>query len=137
MVFEKAVAVQPRTPKMSLSSAQEALLTGMVTSANLNLRNIVETDDTQTLITATKTLCKTLDELMVQISESRKDDDQLLSKCDILREKLGMLLEALRDEETGAHAGDDLLATISSIISKSAAASPNASTTRSPSASLL
>ncbi|XP_018796299.1 PREDICTED: diacylglycerol kinase eta isoform X4 [Bactrocera latifrons] len=131
MVFEKAVAVQPKTPKMSLSSAQEALLTGMVTSANLNLRNIVETDDSQTLITATKTLCETLDELMVQISESRKDDEQLLVKCDILREKLAMLLEALREEETGAHAGDDLLTTISSIISKSAAASPTASTTAS------
>ncbi|XP_049317684.1 diacylglycerol kinase eta isoform X3 [Bactrocera dorsalis] len=137
MVFEKAVAVQPKTPKMSLSSAQEALLTGMVTSANLNLRNIVETDDSQTLITATKTLCETLDELMVQISESRKDDEQLLVKCDILREKLAMLLEALREEETGAHAGDDLLTTISSIISKSAAASPTASTTPSTSASLL
>nr|XP_036234017.1 diacylglycerol kinase eta isoform X4 [Bactrocera oleae] len=137
MVFEKAVAVQPKTPKMSLSSTQEALLTGMVTSANLNLRNIVETDDTETLIAATKTLCETLDELMMQISESRKDDEQLFVKCDILREKLGMLLEALREEETGAHAGDDLLTTISSIISKSAAASPIASATPSTSASLL
>ncbi|XP_049305462.1 diacylglycerol kinase eta-like [Bactrocera dorsalis] len=137
MVLEKAVGVQPKTPKMSLSSAQEALLTGMVTSANLNLRNIVETDDSQTLITATKTLCETLDKLMVQISESRKDDEQLPVKCDILREKLAMLLEALREEETGAHSGDDLLTKISGIISESAAASPNASTTPSTSASLL
>ncbi|XP_053969268.1 diacylglycerol kinase eta-like isoform X1 [Anastrepha ludens] len=137
MVFEKAIAVQPKTPKMSLSSAQEALLTGMVTAANLNLRSIVETEDAQTLVTATKTLCETLDELMLQICESRKDDEQLAIKCEILREKLGMLLDALREEETGVHAGDDLLATISSIIAKSASNSPTASPTPSPSSSLL
>ncbi|XP_036329541.1 diacylglycerol kinase eta-like isoform X1 [Rhagoletis pomonella] len=137
MVFEKAIAVQPKTPKMSLSSAQEALLTGMVTAANLNLRSIVETDDTQTLVAATKTLCETLDELMVQICESRKDDEQLTIKCDILREKLSMLLDALREEETGVHAGDDLLTTISNIIAKSAPTSPTASPTPSPSSSLL
>ncbi|XP_067638682.1 diacylglycerol kinase eta isoform X4 [Eurosta solidaginis] len=139
MVFEKAIAVQPKTPKMSLSSAQEALLTGMVTAANLNLRSIVETDDTQTLVAATKTLCETLDELMVQICESRKEDEQLALKCDILREKLGMLLDALREEETGVHAGDDLLTTINSFIEKGAAAanSPIASPTPSPSASSL
>ncbi|XP_036330507.1 diacylglycerol kinase eta-like [Rhagoletis pomonella] len=137
MVFEKAIAVQPKTPKMSLSSAQEALLTGMITAANLNLRSIVETDDTQTLVTATKTLCETLDELMVQICESRRDDEQLTIKCDILREKLSMLLDALREEETGVHAGDDLLTTISNIIAKSAPTPPTASPTPSPSSSLL
>ncbi|XP_004518470.1 diacylglycerol kinase eta isoform X2 [Ceratitis capitata] len=137
MVFEKAVALHPKTPKMSLSSAQEALLTGMVDTANVNLVNIVETDDSQTLLTATKTLCETIDELMVQICESRKEDEQLSIKCDILREKLNMLLEALREEECGAHSGDDMLATINSIISRSAAASPTCSTTPSTSASLL
>lgn len=124
MVFEKAIAMAPKAPKMSLTSDQEALLTGMVTSANLNLRSIVETEDRQTLINATKTLCETIDELMIQICENRKDDEQLAMKCDILRQKLNMLLDALKEEETGAHTGDDLLATISSIIAKSAPSSP-------------
>ncbi|XP_037950398.1 diacylglycerol kinase eta isoform X4 [Teleopsis dalmanni] len=132
MVFEKAIAVQPKTPKMSLSSAQEALLTGMVTSANQNLRSIVETDDIQTLITSTKTLCETIDELMSQICENRKDDEQLIMKCDILRQKLHMLLDALKEEETGVHTGDDLLSTISSIIARSAPETLTPSPTTTP-----
>lgn len=122
MVFEKAIAVHPKTPKMSLSNAQEALLTGMVTSVNQQLSSIVETEDTLTLIASTKTLCETIDELLVRICENRKEDEQLSMKCDILRQKLSMLLDALKEEETGEHNGDDLLSTINSIISRSSPA---------------
>ncbi|XP_037809708.1 diacylglycerol kinase eta isoform X6 [Lucilia sericata] len=124
MVFEKAISMQPKVPKMSLSSEQEALLTGMVTAANENLRSIVETDDLPTLMSATKTLCETIDDLLERMCEHRKEDDQLTVKCDILRQKLNMLLDALKEEENGSHNGDDLFATISSIIAKSAPSSP-------------
>ncbi|XP_013118346.1 diacylglycerol kinase eta isoform X2 [Stomoxys calcitrans] len=124
MVFEKAVSVHPKMPKMSLSSEQEALLTGMVTAANENLRSIVETDDLPTLMSATKTLCETIDDLLERMCEHRKEDDQLTLKCDILRQKVNMLLDALKEEETGSHNGDDLLSTINSIIAKSAPNSP-------------
>ncbi|XP_046804987.1 diacylglycerol kinase eta isoform X7 [Lucilia cuprina] len=124
MVFEKAISMQPKVPKMSLSSEQEALLTGMVTAANENLRSIVETDDLPTLMSATKTLCETIDDLLERMCEHRKEDDQLTVKCDILRQKLNMLLDALKEEENGSHSGDDLFATISSIIAKSAPSSP-------------
>lgn len=101
MVFEKAISVSvSKAPKMSLSSEQEALLTGMLTSANENLRSIVETDDVQILINATKTLCETIDELLEQMCEHRKNDEQLTAKCDILMQKLNMLLDALRAEES-------------------------------------
>lgn len=124
MVFEKAIAVQPKMPKMSLSSEQEALLTGMITSANENLRSIVETDDLPTLMSATKTLCETIDDLLERMCENRKEDDQLTVKCDILRQKVNMLLDALKEEENGSHSGDEFLATINNIIAKSAPNSP-------------
>lgn len=125
MVFEKAIAVQPKVPKMSLSSELEALLTGMVTAANENLRSIVETDDLPTLIAATKTLCETIDDLLERMCDHHKEDDQLTVKCDILRQKLNMLLDALKDEENGSHSGDELLASISNMSLSTAAPSPS------------
>ncbi|XP_068156748.1 diacylglycerol kinase eta isoform X4 [Drosophila tropicalis] len=118
MVFEKAIAV-PKIPKMSITTEQEALLTGMVTSANHHLRFIVETNDTQTLIASTRSLCDTVDDLVARISEHHKEDEQLAMKCDILKQKLNMLLDALQEEEMGAHTGDDLIATIRSLIARS------------------
>ncbi|EDW55274.1 GM10981 [Drosophila sechellia] len=123
MVFEKAIPV-PKTPKMSISTEQEAMLTGMVTSANHHLRFIVETNDTQTLISSTRNLCDTVDDLVCRISEHHKDDEQLAVKCDILRQKLNMLLDALQEEEIGAHSGDDLIATIRSLIARSIPVTP-------------
>ncbi|KAH8294901.1 hypothetical protein KR018_004265 [Drosophila ironensis] len=118
MVFEKAIAV-PKGPKMSITTEQETLLTNMVTSTNHHLRLIVETNDTQTLISSTQTLCETIDDLVTRISEYRKDDEQLSIKCDILKEKLSMLMDALQEEEMGAHTGDDLIATIRNLIERS------------------
>ncbi|XP_034487795.1 diacylglycerol kinase eta isoform X1 [Drosophila innubila] len=115
MVFEKAISV-PKIPKMSITTEQEALLTGMVTTANHHLRFIVETNETQTLISSTRTLCDTVDELVTRICDHHKDDEQLTLKCDILRQKLNMLLDALQEEEMGTHSGDDLIATIRSLI---------------------
>lgn len=126
MVFEKAIAV-PKTPKMSITTEQEALLTGMVTSANHHLRFIVETNDTQTLISSTQSLCETIDDLVGRISEHHREDEQLAVKCDILRQKLNMLLDALQEEEMGAHSGDDLIATIRSLIARSIPQTPGTS----------
>ncbi|XP_022220033.2 diacylglycerol kinase eta isoform X3 [Drosophila obscura] len=125
MVFEKAIAV-PKIPKMSITTEQEAMLTGMVTSANHHLRFIVETNDTQTLITSTRNLCDTVDDLVSRISEHHKEDEQLSVKCDILKQKLNMLLDALQEEEMGAHSGDDLIATIRSLIARSIASTSGA-----------
>ncbi|EDW38197.1 GL12460 [Drosophila persimilis] len=125
MVFEKAIAV-PKIPKMSITTEQEAMLTGMVTSANHHLRFIVETNDTQTLITSTRNLCDTVDDLVGRISEHHKEDEQLSVKCDILKQKLNMLLDALQEEEMGAHNGDDLIATIRSLIARSIPSTPGA-----------
>ncbi|XP_032593340.1 diacylglycerol kinase eta isoform X1 [Drosophila grimshawi] len=118
MVFEKAISV-PKIPKMSITTEQEAVLTGMVTAANQHLRLIVETNDTQTLISSTRNLCDTIDDLVSRIFEHHKDDEQLAVKCDILKQKLTMLLDALQEEEIGAHSGDDLIATIRSLIARS------------------
>jgi len=95
-----------------------------VTSANHHLRFIVETNDTQTLISSTRNLCDTVDDLVCRISEHHKDDEQLAVKCDILRQKLNMLLDALQEEEIGAHSGDDLIATIRSLIARSIPVTP-------------
>lgn len=101
MVFEKAISMSAsKASKMSLSSEQEALLTGMLTSANENLRSIVETDNMQILCNATNTLCETIDELLEQMCEHRKNDELLTTKCEILMQKLSMLLDALRAEES-------------------------------------
>ncbi|XP_037923705.1 diacylglycerol kinase eta [Hermetia illucens] len=125
MVFEKAIPV--KDPKMSITNAQEIIMTNFVESANWHLKSIVETDDFQVVVSSTKILCETIDELLVKISENRKDDEQLNLKCDILRQKLGMLLDALKDEEAGEYRGDDLFQLLRDIIKQSSLSAVTAS----------
>ncbi|XP_017848729.1 diacylglycerol kinase eta isoform X5 [Drosophila busckii] len=129
MVFEKAISI-PKVPKMSITTEQEAMITGMVTSANQHLRYIVDTNDTQTLLSSTRLLCDIVDELISRIIEHHRDDEPLAIKCDILKQKLTMLLDALQEEETGAHSGDDLIATIRTLIARGTPTSAGATTPR-------
>lgn len=47
-------------------------------------------------------------------------DSFFFSMFSFFRQKLGMLLDTLKDEESGAHCGDDMLKTIVDIANKSA-----------------
>lgn len=126
MVFEKAIAL--KTPRMSLSNAQEALMASFIESANCQLQSIVEADDFQVVISSAKNLCEIVSELLVKICENRKDDEQLNIKCDILRQKLTMLFDALKEEENGDHAGDELLKQLHEIAKQSLTDRPMPST---------
>ncbi|XP_055374995.1 diacylglycerol kinase eta isoform X2 [Condylostylus longicornis] len=116
MVFEKAIPV--KTPKMSLQNPQEVLLTGFVESANWHLQSIVEADDFQVVVKSTNILCETVNDLLNKICENKRDDEGLQLKCDILRQKLSMLFEALKECESGEYGGDDLVQTLNNLTAR-------------------
>lgn len=124
MVFEKAISIPGKEPKMSLSSEQEALLNGMVTSANESLRSIVETDDLQILIHSTKTLCETIYALLERLCEHRKDDEHLTMKCEVLRQKLNTLLTSLKEEEINNSKSSYIATIIDALMIDSTPSSP-------------
>jgi hypothetical protein len=46
----------------------------------------VDTDDFQVVIASVRILCETVNEFLNRVTEAhRRDDEQLLIKCDILR----------------------------------------------------
>lgn len=84
MVFEKAFAL--KTPKMSMSAGPEATFGPLIDSAICHLQALIETDDTEMLLTTTKALCETITEFLAKCEEfNLSDDDQLSIKCDILK----------------------------------------------------
>lgn len=84
------------------------------------MQSILETDDVQIVISSTKILFDTINDLLLRICENRQDDEQLIVKCDILRQKLDMLLDTLKEEESGIHDDDELFKTLNEIAKKSA-----------------
>jgi len=121
MVFEKAIAL--RTPKMSVSQP-DPVLTACIESMNWHLQSLVESSDNHVIVSSTKIVCETVNNLLARFTENFEEDEQLAMKCDILSQKLDMLLDTLRDEETGVHDDDDLLRTINEIAKRSASERP-------------
>ncbi|KAG4078409.1 hypothetical protein HA402_013120 [Bradysia odoriphaga] len=122
MVFEKAIAL--KTPKMSMSHGSELMLKEFEELINLQLQSIIETEDFDIVISSTKMLCESVNDFLARIVDHCGDEEQLNVKCDILRQKLDMLLETLKEENSGALAGDELIKTLNEIARKSASERP-------------
>lgn len=51
----------------------------------MNWQSIIDTDDFQVVIASVRILCETVNEFLNRVTDTNRDDDQLLIKCDILR----------------------------------------------------
>uniref|UniRef100_A0A182NZE9 Diacylglycerol kinase n=1 Tax=Anopheles epiroticus TaxID=199890 RepID=A0A182NZE9_9DIPT len=125
MVFERDIGIaSTRTPKMSISHYPDPLLSQYEDSALWHLQSIVYNEDTQMMIQSTRILCETVNDFIARVRETSSEEEQLSVKCDILRQKLGMLLDTLKDEEAGLHGDDELFRTLKEIAQKSASERP-------------
>ncbi|CAD7093075.1 unnamed protein product [Hermetia illucens] len=83
---------------MSITSTQEMEMSNFVEIANWHLKSIVETDDFQVVMLSANNLYAIINNLLVKIFDSRKNDERLTLKCLILMQKMEMLLDALNQE---------------------------------------
>lgn len=102
MAFERTIAM----PKLSLTPGQtdgqlHSQIAQYEESLITNLQNILQSDETATVLNSAKRLCETVKEFTGQVSESTltKDDEQLKKKCDILQHKLDLLLQTLASDQ--------------------------------------
>lgn len=65
----------------------------------LNPQSIVENDDFHVVLASTSTLAETVNEFIGRIMESNHDDDNLVLKCNALKEKVEFLLNFLKGDE--------------------------------------
>lgn len=68
-------------------------------SLSLSLQSIVENDDFHVVLASTSTLSETVNEFISRIMESNHDDDNLVLKCNALKEKVDFLLNFLKGDE--------------------------------------
>ncbi|XP_055606025.1 diacylglycerol kinase eta-like isoform X2 [Uranotaenia lowii] len=133
MVFERDIGlaapmpVPTRTPKMSISHHPDPVLFQYEDEALGHLQSIVTNNDDNgaaALLQSTRELCGTVNDFITRVRENSSDEEQLSIKCDILRQKLGMFLDTLKEEEAGLHGDDELFRTLKEIAQKSASERP-------------
>lgn len=124
MVFEKEIETTTPGPtekhrRMStISNPSESILLDFVDTVNSHLSQIVDTDDFQQVIHSTKHLCDTIYKLLARVSAPNMSDDQMAVKCDLLKQKLDMLLDALKEENATSVVGDELTRTLNDLTSR-------------------
>ncbi|XP_053691122.1 diacylglycerol kinase eta [Sabethes cyaneus] len=126
MIFERDIGIvaPTRTPKMSISHHPDPVLFQYEDDVLGHLQLILSNDDTSTMVQATRDLCVGVNEFISRVRENSSEEEQLSIKCDILRQKLGMLLDTLKEEEAGLHGDDELFRTLKEIAQKSASERP-------------
>lgn len=118
MVFERAFV---RNPKLSVSYTIDPILTSYEATLDLHIQSLIEANDLHIIVSSTKVICETVNSILTRLADNCREDVQLTIKCDILRQKLDMLLDTLVEEISGVHDDDDLLKSLNSIIKKSLA----------------
>lgn len=105
MSFERTIAM----PKLSLTPGQpdgqlHTQISQYEDSLVQHLQNILQSDETSVVLHSAKRLCETVKDFATQVSESSltKGDEQLSRKCDILQQKLDLLLQTLTSEHIDA-----------------------------------
>ncbi|CAH1114294.1 unnamed protein product [Psylliodes chrysocephalus] len=105
MAFERTIAM----PKLSLTPGiHDGQLHSQICqyedSLVTHLQNILQSDETSVILNSAKRLCETVKDFASQLMESSltQGDDQLAKKCDILQQKLELLLKTLTSEQIDA-----------------------------------
>lgn len=114
MVFERPVA----QAKISLANPTDPYLLTVEDTVNWHLHALLEADDHRVVVSATKNICEVVQTLMARLNSNLSSDEQLEIKCDILKQKLEMLLDTLNEEENGLFGDDELIATIREAVRK-------------------
>lgn len=114
MAFERTIAM----PKLSLTPGQHdgqlhSQITQYEDSLVTHIQNILQSDETSVILNSAKRLCETVKDFATQVAESSltHGDEQLAKKCDILQQKLELLLQTLTSEQVDAHMFDDTSST--------------------------
>ncbi|XP_071052733.1 diacylglycerol kinase eta isoform X3 [Onthophagus taurus] len=112
MIHERTIAM----PKLSLVPGVSEELHSQMSEYETNLvdhlHKILQSDETSVVLSSAKRLCEIVKEFASQVSESSliRGDEQLSKKCDILQQKLDLLLQTLTSEQIDAtkiEFGDD------------------------------
>ncbi|CAG9858304.1 unnamed protein product [Phyllotreta striolata] len=105
MAFERTIAM----PKLSLTPGlHDGQLHTQISqyedSLVNHLQNILQSDETSVILNSAKRLCETVKDFATQLMESSltQGDEQLAKKCDILQQKLELLLKTLTSEQIDA-----------------------------------
>lgn len=104
MTFERSISLP--SPKMSLSQTDPALNTTIAhqyeDSVVTHIANILQSDQDSVVLSSAKVLCETVKDFAVRISEASQNtgDQQLAEKSEVLQQKLDLLLQTLRNEES-------------------------------------
>lgn len=123
-MFEKEIESTTPGPtekhrRMStISNPSESILLDFVDTVNSHLSQIVDTDDFHQVIHSTKHLCDTIYKLLARVSVPNMSDDQMTVKCDLLKQKLDMLLDALKEENASSIVGEELTRTLNDLTSR-------------------
>lgn len=121
MVFERPVA----QAKMSLANQTDPYLLTVEDTVNWHLHALLEAEDFQVVVSATKNICEVVHTLLGRLNNSLSSDEQLQLKCEILKQKFEMLLDTLNEEEQGLYGDDDLLSTIRNEVRKASLGGPD------------
>lgn len=115
MVFEKAISLK----SSKMCHGFTTMLNEMVTMTDNQLKLLIEANDYEIVINSTKAICGLINEYLQKITDHYTEDDQMSVLCDLLRQKLDMLLDTINDERNESLEGDDLMNTINEIAHKS------------------
>ncbi|KAJ8954354.1 hypothetical protein NQ318_011026 [Aromia moschata] len=106
MAFERTIAM----PKLSLTPGlPEGQLHSQISqyedSLVTHIQNILQSDETSVILNSAKRLCETVKDFATQVMDSSitQGDEQLTKKCDILQQKLELLLKTLTSEQMDAN----------------------------------
>lgn len=114
MVFERPMA----QAKLSLVNQTDPYLLTVEDTVNWHLHALLEAEDFQVVVSATKNICEVVHTLLARLNTTLTSDEQLEVKCDILKLKFEMLLDTLNEEEQGLYGDDELLSTIRTEVRK-------------------
>ncbi|XP_069681666.1 diacylglycerol kinase eta isoform X7 [Periplaneta americana] len=98
MTFERSIAIPTPTRKPSLSIA------AYEDSVVSHLTKILQSDQHSVVISSAKILCETVKDFTVRAAEVSlcQGDQQFGDKCQVLKDKLDLLLQTLQHEESGS-----------------------------------
>lgn len=114
MVFERPMA----QAKLSLVNQTDPYLLTVEDTVNWHLHALLEAEDFQVVVSATKNICEVVHTLLARLNTTLTSDEQLEVKCEILKLKFEMLLDTLNEEEQGLYGDDELLSTIRTEVRK-------------------
>ncbi|XP_044743893.1 diacylglycerol kinase eta [Chrysoperla carnea] len=106
MTFERTIAMHKLSLTQAALDEQRPVQTisQYEDSVATHLQNILHSDETTVVLNSAKHLCEAVKDFVFQVSKTSltQGDETFSSKCDVLNQKLDLLLQTLTQEELGA-----------------------------------